>query len=400
MARRDVDPVQELSDRLNLLYRDAEQAAADRERERNEFRAAIQALEQQIADQNVRLAQAGPVQGPLPQHLGRPAEEDYRMRFIPYTGEGKDPIGDYEVFERNVRHVIDAMGYRFPHVCPVILGSIRGEAAKLVTEEISANFNQFLNLEDFLTHLRSLFVPSSHKEAAMAEYLHRTQQPKEPLLRYYTNLRMLFMRSHAAHERAESSFIRQFISGIESIDIQKELIRRERTFNTGRLALDAALAEESIVNIIKTSAYRRQQCPLTTHVTSSEQSEVTPMEIGNLSYRGRRTNRQNHQGARQQNRQQKHKQGHDRRPKDKNYKPKATDSKPKPKAAKDECLECHGKGHWANECPTKTKRLASQKKKTNGLNNQKGNRHTPMEVGNIHKPPPDYEEISSETKNA
>lgn len=361
---QNIQNLQQLTERLTLMYQLQQQQAAT------------------IQDLRARVAEDGP-------------DRRFRLTFNTYSGEGGDPSSDFDAFEQNVRDVVACMRYPFPGVCHAILSSLRGKAAKMTTQ-IPRDFAQFQNLDGFLGHLRALFVSSSYRESAMAQYLTRTQKPREPLLEYHSVLRTLYLRAYQVGERAEAAFIRHFISGIDNQEIQKELIRRERTFQNSDQALQAALAEEGHIKVFQLSTQRKQFASqlATQAVAANKDDGPVPMEIGNVNVRGtNRDNRGSNKGYQRNSGNQNKPQNQNRQTKDRK------DTKNKPKIAKDECAECHGKGHWARECPSKTKRLNAQKKnKSNNGQNRRGNKPENMQVGNVN--PPTYEQASSEPKNA
>jgi hypothetical protein len=286
----------------------------------------------------------------------------FRLNFDTYSFEGPDPQAAFDNFEQNVRVVSAAMQYPFPDVCNAIIGQLRGRAAQMV-RDIVGNYNQFADLNAFLTRLRQIFVSPAYQEKARAAFYLRLQQKGETIIAFHGIMRALWEKAFPADQRQEVTLIRQFIAGLINPKIMEQL--HIRNFVTSQEALAEAMRFEGTYEILAMNLRRRENRGqlepnlhmfLDTNSGVSKQSNLSapePMEVDNVNRGQRRNSNYNrlgqHRGrGRGRGRGQQQKRSHPNH-NGSSYPPKQDVNT----VAKDQCCRCLGFGNWSPDCPNK-----------------------------------------------
>ena len=300
-----------------------------------------------------------------------------------YDAAGTDKEGDYVVFEQRVRNATSLQRYSYPSICDEVLVKLRGRAA-FVAKELHQRYEEFTNLDEFLAHLRSLFIKPAYKKKAFFAFMDRRQEEKETINLYYFEMLCLWQKAFDVKERKESLLIERFILGLQNIEIVEKLLLGKIDNCTG--VLQEALRLEGVFEILRMNIERQHNngqytvdpqmlmLPKQSRHTASTEAETINRGAcrggdlrgnfhGHRNRLGRGHGHNSHDWGRGQNRSNRG--GLFNQPRNSLSRVNDVDE--------DQCVICLGRGHWSYECPSK-RRQGQLEQRQNYTNRSGGHR--------------------------
>ena len=257
-------------------------------------------------------------------------------------GNVEQKLTAFAAWEVGVRHTLNAndaenlMGLN--PVMSAIIASFRGEPLKKAGTLKIADFK---TLDEFMEGLRSLFCGAAVREVAYNLFNAARQGNDDDINTWWSHVHGLWLQGFAAESRAVSTLIRQFVHGLKSLKLAKMMLGDPRglpeDYEAVRLrAIESQGQIELMEAVVKERQGKNPQAapPYRQPLRPRGGGGGIPMDV-NAAGRGR--GKPNAGGVFATN-------------------PPGAEKPPaRRRPQKDQCLNCGGKGHWRDECPSPKK---------------------------------------------
>ena len=198
----------------------------------------LQRIDQQLQLHTQALADAQQAQGVFPpQQQAPPAGGDpnaannpqaqapavmppparVEVRLMAFSGSEHS---EYSRWESHVTRCLAANGWTFPRAAHAILSALKDKAADMASQIDGDNYRDWPALRE---DLRRLFLSTSYRAKARAEYEKRKQLDGEDLCTYHGLLVSLRNDAFIPAERSEPRLIEHFIAGIKNEETHKQM---------------------------------------------------------------------------------------------------------------------------------------------------------------------------------
>ena len=270
--------------------------------------------------------------------------------FPPYEDKGTEAekMTAFIAWETGVRHTLNACEAEermaFGQIASAILASFRGKALEKAT---TVNIADYLTLNQFMQGLRTLFCGAAQREVAYNLFFEGNQSEGEDINTFSSRLHGLWLQAFDQANRSVQTLIRQFIQGLRSHKLQDKILTREGgPPNNYQEVRELAVAMQGQLDTM--DSIRRDRKAKNPNAKKppfnpggGNRGGPTPMEVNSVAGGKGKKN-----GGGVHNVNSKNggtsggngNQGGQRQPYDKN-----------------KCLNCGGRGHWKDACPTPKK---------------------------------------------
>ena len=272
--------------------------------------------------------------------------------FPPYedTGTEAEKMTAFIAWETGVRHTLNAceaeQRMALGQIASAILASFRGKALEKAT---TINLADYLTLNEFMDGLRTLFCGAAQREVAYNLFFDGNQGETEDINTFSSRLQGLWLQAFDEANRSVQTLIRQFIQGLRSHKLQDKILTREggppNNYQEVRELAVSMQGQLDTMDSIRRDRKAKNPNPKKQpfNAGGGNRGGGTPMDVNNVAGgRGKK----NSGGVHNVNAQGKNagtsggngNQGGQRQQYDKN-----------------KCLNCGGRGHWKDACPSPKK---------------------------------------------